>query len=71
VATVAAVVSFDVPGELIRRDENTQVLLRREAFSGIDWRDLPPSVGTWARRFESTPFDSIVALAPKGSKLSV
>jgi hypothetical protein len=59
---------FGVPGDLIRRDENTQVLLRREAFSGMDWRDLPPSVGTWARRFESTPFDSIVAVACKGSK---
>jgi hypothetical protein len=59
---------FGVPGDLIRRDENTQVLLRREAFSGMDWRDLPGAVGTWARRFESTPFDSIVAVAPKGSR---
>jgi hypothetical protein len=59
---------FGVPGDLIRRDENTQVLLRREAFSGVDWRDLPGAVRTWARRFESTPFDSIVAVACKGSK---
>jgi len=32
---------FGVPGELIRRDENTQVLLRREAFSRVDWRTCP------------------------------
>ncbi len=59
---------FGVPGELIRRDENTQVLLRREAFAGMEWRDLPGVVGPWVSRFESTPFDSIVAVAPKGSK---
>jgi hypothetical protein len=56
-----------VPGELIRRDENIQVLLRREAFGDIDWRGLPGFAGIWAR-FESTPFDSIVGIAPKGSK---
>jgi hypothetical protein len=59
---------YCVPGELIRRDENTQVLLRREAFGDIDWRGLPGYVGIWASRFESTPFDSIVGIAPKGSK---
>jgi uncharacterized protein YjbI with pentapeptide repeats len=59
---------FYVPGDLIRRDENTQVLLRREAFRDIDWRGLPGSAGIWVRRFESTPFDSIVGIAPKGSK---
>jgi uncharacterized protein YjbI with pentapeptide repeats len=59
---------FYVPGDLIRRDENTQVLLRREAFRDIDWRGLPGYAGIWVRRFESTPFDSIVAIAPKGSK---
>jgi hypothetical protein len=59
---------FGVPGDLIRRDENTQVLLRREAFAGMDWRDLPGAVGTWSRRFKATPFDSIVVVAPKGSK---
>jgi hypothetical protein len=57
-----------VPGELIRRDVNTQVLLRREAFGDIDWRGLPGYAGIWASRFESTPFDSIVGIAPKGSK---
>jgi hypothetical protein len=58
---------YYVPGELIRRDENTQ-LLRREAFGDIDWRGLPGSARIWASRFESTPFDSIVGIAPKGSK---
>ncbi len=59
---------FSVPGDLIRRDENTQVLLRREAFSERDWRGLPGYAGIMASRFESTPFDSIVGIAPKGSK---
>lgn len=59
---------YYVPGELIRRDVNTQVLLRREAFGDLDPRGLPGSVGIWASRFESTPFDSIVGIAPKGSK---
>jgi hypothetical protein len=59
---------YYVPGELIRRDENTQVLLRREAFGDLDWRGLPGNAGIWASRFESTPFDSIVGIAPKGSK---
>lgn len=59
---------YYVPGELIRRDENTQVLLRREAFGDLDPRGLPGSAGIWASRFESTPFDSIVGIAPKGSK---
>jgi hypothetical protein len=59
---------FYVPGELIRRDENTEVLLRREAFGDLDPRGLPGYAGIWASRFESTPFDSIVGIAPKGSK---
>ena len=32
---------YYVPGELIRRDVNTQVLLRREAFGALDPRGLP------------------------------
>lgn len=59
---------YYVPGELIRRDVNTQVLLRREAFGDLDPRGLPGYAGIWASRFESTPFDSIVGIAPKGSK---
>ncbi len=59
---------FSVPGDLIRRDENTQVLLRREAFPERDWRGLPGYAGIMASRFRSTPFDSIVGIAPKGSE---
>ena len=43
---------YYVPGELIRRDVNTQVLLRREAFGDLDPRGLPGYAGIWARRFE-------------------
>jgi hypothetical protein len=59
---------YYVPGELIRRDENTQVLLRREDFRDINWRELPGYVGLWVRRFESAPSGSIVGIAPKDSK---
>jgi hypothetical protein len=61
---------YYVPGELIRRDENTQGLLRREAFRDIDWRGLPGYVGFWVRRFGSTAFDSIVAIARRALKKS-
>jgi uncharacterized protein YjbI with pentapeptide repeats len=59
---------YYVPGELIRRDESSQFLLRRESFADIDWRDLPGYASIWASRFDETPFDSIIAIAPKGSR---
>jgi len=58
---------YYVPGDLVRRDPNSQALLRREAFSWADWRDFPGHIGPWVSRFEVTPFDSIVVIAPKGS----
>lgn len=59
---------YYVPGQLVKRDESTQALLRREHFADIDWRSLPGNAGIWASRFESTPFDCIVAIAPKAAK---
>lgn len=59
---------YYVPGELIRRDESSQFLLRRESFANIDWRELPGYSSIWASRFDETPFDSIVAIAPKASR---
>src|SRR5204863_5298855 len=59
---------YYVPGQLIRRDPETQFLLRRESFADIDIRTLPTAAKFAASRFESTPFDSIVAVAPKQSK---
>ncbi|MGW3652302.1 hypothetical protein [Streptomyces sp. NPDC000878] len=57
-----------VPGELVRRDEETQFLLRRESFSGMDVSDLPGYAKIAVGRFESRPWDSIVAIAPRRSK---
>jgi hypothetical protein len=34
---------------------------RRKTFEGMDRRDLPAIVAAHAGRFESTPFDSLVA----------
>lgn len=59
---------YYVPGELIRRDEETQFLLRRELFDGVRISDLPPYAGISASRFESSPWNSIVAVAPRRSK---
>ncbi|MDN0195295.1 hypothetical protein [Streptomyces sp. S.PNR 29] len=59
---------YYVPGELIRRDEETQFLLRRESFSGVNLSDLPVYAGIAAGRFEVSPWDSIVAVAPRRSK---
>lgn len=59
---------YYVPGELIRRDESSQFLLHRENFADVDWRDLPGYAGIWASRFDETPFDSVVAIAPRGSR---
>lgn len=60
---------YYVPGHLIRRDEETQFLLHRdrvEQFGGLE--RLPVFAQIAARRFEATPFDTVVAIAPKRSK---
>jgi len=48
-------------GDKIGRVPATQFLLRRKTFEGPDRRDLPAIVAAHAGRFESTPFDSLVA----------
>lgn len=60
---------YYVPGHLIRRDEETQFLLHRdrvEQFGPLE--RLPSYAQIAASRFESTPFDTVVAIAPKRSK---
>ncbi|MFD1543477.1 hypothetical protein [Nonomuraea guangzhouensis] len=57
-----------VPGELVRRDPATQLLLRRSSFDGVDHASLPLDAQIAAERFESTPFDTVVAIAPTRSK---
>jgi len=52
---------YMMPGDKIGRDPATQFLLRRKTFEGMDRRDLPAIVAAYAGRFESTPFDSLVA----------
>ncbi|NRQ38225.1 hypothetical protein HII36_41305 [Nonomuraea sp. NN258] len=57
-----------LPGALVRRDPATQFLLWREAFEGVDLGGFPGFARIAAGRFESTPFDSMVAIAPKRSE---
>jgi hypothetical protein len=59
---------FFVPGDLVRRDPETQFLLRRQTLAGADLEPFPARARIAAGRFELTPFDSIVAIAPKRSK---
>jgi hypothetical protein len=56
-----------VPGDLVRRDPETQFLLRRDVITQAN-ENLPISPSIAASRFESTPFDSIVAIVPRRSK---
>ena len=58
---------YFVPGDLIKRDPETQYLLRRDSFAGVDLSELPLRARIAVGRFESTRFDSI-AVAPKRSK---
>ncbi|MFG2951445.1 hypothetical protein [Streptomyces adustus] len=68
-AAFASADFYYVPGHLVRRDEETQFLLHRERVEQFGSLErLPPVAQFAARRFESTPFDTTVAIAPKRSK---
>ncbi|MFC0431484.1 hypothetical protein [Kutzneria buriramensis] len=58
---------YMVPGHLIKRDPETQFLLRRASFENTPIDQLDPIVQIFVDRFNATPFDSIVAVAPKRS----
>jgi hypothetical protein len=58
---------YYLPGDLVRRDPETQFLLRRPE-PGTDLSGLPVYADIAIRRFESTPFDTLVAVAPKKSR---
>ncbi|WP_052069500.1 hypothetical protein [Streptacidiphilus albus] len=60
---------YYVPGHLIRRDEETQFLLHRDRAEHFgDLKKLPDFARFAVSRFEATPFDTLVAIAPKRSK---
>lgn len=56
-----------VPGDRVRRDPETQFLLRREVVAQLDGSRIGPYAGGFLRRFETSPFDSLVAIAPRRS----
>lgn len=56
-----------VPGDLVRRDPHTQFLLRRATVENTSI-ELPHYAQICVSRFETTPFDSLVAIAPRRSK---
>jgi hypothetical protein len=59
---------YMVPGDLVRRDPETQFLLRRDVVAQAGEESLPIGPRIAASRFESTPFDSIVAVVSRRSK---
>jgi hypothetical protein len=58
---------YMVPGDLVRRDPETQFLLRRDVI-GQAPHNLPPRASIAASRFDITPFDSFVSVVPRRSK---
>ena len=59
---------YMVPGHLVRRDPETQFLLHRDVVHKTQGVELPVYAGIAVSRFELTPFDSLVAIAPRRSK---
>lgn len=59
---------YMIPGNLVRRDPETQFILRRSSFESISRDSLPPMARIYFDRFEATPFDSYVEIAPTRSK---
>ncbi|MFE6851735.1 hypothetical protein ACFVDH_13205 [Streptomyces sp. NPDC057674] len=58
---------YYVPGHLVRRDPATQFLLHRDRLAGVDLSSLPLFAQIAVERFGETPFESIVAVAPRRS----
>lgn len=51
---------FSLPGDLVRRDPETQFLVRKERVAGADLSTLPRSAQRWLKRVARSPFDSTV-----------
>ena len=56
-----------VPGNLVRRNPETQFLVRREALEAHPLEGLPFIGKAYRRRFATSPFDSLVVVAPTRS----
>ncbi|MCU0878358.1 MAG: hypothetical protein MUF06_11290 [Pirellulaceae bacterium] len=60
-----------MPGHLVRRDPETQVLVTREKAQSNEWRDLPFKTGWWQTTcsiFLRGDQESTVVVAPKRSR---
>ena len=61
-----------IPGRLVRRDEETQVLVSRDRLQQVDWRSLPwgdtPFAVTISMFLDDGLFSDAVLVAPKRSK---
>ncbi|WP_433517860.1 hypothetical protein ACQP2T_21335 [Nonomuraea sp. CA-143628] len=56
-----------LPGHLVRRDPETQFLLRKETLDGLDLGHFGPHARGFLAALADSPFDSMVAVAPKRS----
>ncbi len=60
-----------MPGHLVRRDPETQVLVTREKAQSNEWRELPLKTGWWQATcslFIRGDQESTVVVAPKRSR---
>ncbi len=56
-----------VPGNLVRRNPETQFLVKREVLEAHPLEELPFIGESYRRRFSTSPFDSLVVVAPTRS----
>jgi len=56
-----------VPGHLVRRNPETQFLVKREPLEAYPHEELPLIGKSYRRRFSTSPFDSLVVVAPTRS----
>ena len=56
-----------VPGDLVRRNPETQFLVKREVLEAHPLEELPFIGKSYRRRFSTSPFDSLVIVAPTRS----
>lgn len=56
-----------VPGNLVRRNPETQFLVKREVLEAHPPEELPFIGKSYRRRFSTSPFDSMVVVAPTRS----
>ncbi|GIG67621.1 hypothetical protein [Phytomonospora endophytica] len=67
-AELAGASLSQIPGHLVRRDPETQFLVHRARASAVDSRTLPMAAEIAVELAKLSPYETMVAVAPKRSK---